>query len=1046
MKVNNKLLLKNLILCGAFLITTNINSYANRNIANENIDITHKSIVRSFKNKYAMDSFFNSVAKTQDGGLIAVGTEISIKSMTPDAVIVKYDKYGSQEWVKSFGGSGEDSFYSVIEAQDGGFIVVGDSDSDNAGFTNNGGYDAIIVKYDKNGNQLWAKNFGGSGNDNFNSITESKDGGFVAVGKSSSTNTGFTNKGKDDAIIVKYDNDGNQLWAKNFGGSGNDTFNSITESKDGGLITVGCSESANTGLTNNGGRDAIIIKYDKDGNQLWAKNFGGSSNDYFYSVIETQDGGFVAVGDSSSTNAGFVNNSQDVNYWDAIMVKFDLNGNQQWVKNFGGSYDDGFNSVIETQDGSFITVGYSLSTDAGFTNNGYGDAIIVKYDKDGNEQWIKNFGGSDDDKFNSVIETQDGGFVAVGYSDSTNAGFENKDKGIGSASISNAIIVKYDNECKKNENIFSSIKNLNTGLNLDDCFYSVIETQDRGFVAVGESSSTNLGFTNNGYSDAIIVKYDKNGNEQWIKNFGGSDEDCFNSVIETQDGGFIAVGDSYSTDAGFTRNGGYDAIIVKYDSQGNQQWVKNFGGSYDDYFNSVIEAQDGGFVAVGDSLSTNAGFTNNGGRDAIIIKYDKDGNQLWAKNFRGSEWDTFISVAETQDGGFVAVGNSNSTDAGFTNNGYYDAIVVKYDSNGNEQWIKNFGGSDEDSFKSVIETQDGGFVAVGYSDSTDAGFTNNGYYDAIVVKYDSNGNEQWIKNFGGSDDDGFNSVIETQDGGFVAVGASLSTNAGFTSKKLCDAIIVKYDSNSNQLWVKNFGGSKIDIFSSVIETQGGGFVAVGNSNSTDAGFKNSGENDAIVVKYDRNGNQQWVKSKKAEIPNNLDEFTRIREQVNQITGEELRRYLNEKLDKLDRNFGELELKTSSANLDVYIKSENMLLLSLDTNSVTFEDFSGVEDVVKTNAVNISINSSLPYQLNAYLPIEIQNSDKSNTMDKRILNIKENSEADYKEFLNINEKVVLKDNCPSGNDVVHGVDLKLVGGIAHEKDVYKTTIKFEAEQK
>ena len=135
----------------------------------------------------------------------------------------------------------------------------------------------------------------------------------------------------------------------------------------------------------------------------------------------------------------------------------------------------------------------------------------------------------------------------------------------------------------------------------------------------------------------------------------------------------------------------------------------------------------------------------------------------------------------------------------------------------------------------------------------------------------------------------------------------------------------------------------------------------------------------------------------------------------------------------------------SNNLDVYIKCENMLQMTLDTNLITFADFNGTEDIIKENIINININSSLPYSLNAYLPVEIQNADKSNTMDKRILNIKENGEADYKEFTNINEKVVLKDNCTAGNDQIHGIDIKLKGGIAHEKDVYKTTIKFEAEQ-
>ena len=138
--------------------------------------------------------------------------------------------------------------------------------------------------------------------------------------------------------------------------------------------------------------------------------------------------------------------------------------------------------------------------------------------------------------------------------------------------------------------------------------------------------------------------------------------------------------------------------------------------------------------------------------------------------------------------------------------------------------------------------------------------------------------------------------------------------------------------------------------------------------------------------------------------------------------------------------------TISSNLDVYIKSENLLSLSLDTNSITFDDFSGAEDVVKENAINLTIHSSLPYELNAYLPTEIQNSDKSKTMNKEILNIKENSEIDYKNFANINEKVVLKDNCSAGNRLNHGIDIKLKGRIAHEKDVYKTTIRFEVKQK
>ena len=143
---------------------------------------------------------------------------------------------------------------------------------------------------------------------------------------------------------------------------------------------------------------------------------------------------------------------------------------------------------------------------------------------------------------------------------------------------------------------------------------------------------------------------------------------------------------------------------------------------------------------------------------------------------------------------------------------------------------------------------------------------------------------------------------------------------------------------------------------------------------------------------------------------------------------------------------QLEKKTSSANVDVYIKSENMLLMSLSTNSITFNDYSGVEDIELNNIVNISINSSLPYQLNSYLLSEIESADKSNRIEKDLLNIKISKDSDYKNFSDINEKLILEDDCDAGNNKSHSIDLKLKGSQAHKADVYKTVIKFEAEQK
>ena len=140
------------------------------------------------------------------------------------------------------------------------------------------------------------------------------------------------------------------------------------------------------------------------------------------------------------------------------------------------------------------------------------------------------------------------------------------------------------------------------------------------------------------------------------------------------------------------------------------------------------------------------------------------------------------------------------------------------------------------------------------------------------------------------------------------------------------------------------------------------------------------------------------------------------------------------------------IKTASSNLDIYIKTENMLLVSLSTNSITFEDYSGVEDLELIDALEMKINSSIPYNINAYLESEIQNSDKTLTVDKSLFNLKENRSDEYKEFTDIQTKLALSENNSAGNDKIHIFDFKLKGGLSHKADIYKTVVKFEVEQK
>ena len=205
-------------------------------------------------------------------------------------------------------------------------------------------------------------------------------------------------------------------------------------------------------------------------------------------------------------------------------------------------------------------------------------------------------------------------------------------------------------------------------------------------------------------------------------------------------------------------------------------------------------------------------------------------------------------------------------------------------------------------------------------------------------------------------------------------------------------------------------------------------------------------NPALKVTVDRLSQIAKNAIEEAENDSTSYNISLARMYVNMLPESLYKDQLQEQLSEVFSSDITLDRESASSNLDVYVKSENMLSMSLDTNSVTFDGYSGVDAMEMLSAVNISINSSLPYDLNAYIPAEITNADGSSTIDFDILNIKESSESTYQQFADTTNKVVLKSDCAKGNGNIHNIDLKLDSNAAHKADIYKTVIKFEAEQK
>ena len=438
----------------------------------------------------------------------------------------------------------------------------------------------------------------------------------------------------------------------------------------------------------------------------------------------------------------------------------------QWKKHFGASGSDGYSSVTEVSDGVVVVGGSSVFSNgdwADVTGNGGTDAIIIKYDHTGNIVWKSNFGGSSSDGYSSVTAVSDG-VVAVGSS--SVGSFGNGDWAdepvLSTRGSADAIIVKYDHA---GDVIWKKV--LSTPSNVDN-FNSVTAVSD-GLVVVGSSTYVGYGdlagLTGNGASDAIIIKYDNAGNVMWKKNFGGNSYDEYDFVTAVSDG-VVAVGHSYPESFGtgdwenIAGKGGHDAIIVKYDYNGNVIWKKNFGGSSHDWYISVTEVSDG-VVAVGYSSAGSFGtgdwenVAGKGGQDAIIVKYDNSGNIVWKKNFGGSNTDEYYSVTAVSDG-ILAVGRSDAGSFGngdwenIATKGTMDAVIVKYDNSGNVLWKNSFGAQySQNIYNSVTVTQND-IVTVGqfttsYNASTIyygdwGGIMMHGGSEGIIVKYSNGGN------------------------------------------------------------------------------------------------------------------------------------------------------------------------------------------------------------------------------------------------------------------------------------------------------------------
>lgn len=381
----------------------------------------------------------------------------------------------------------------------------------------------------------------------------------------------------------------------------------------------------------------------------WQKCFGGSSAEYGIKIIQTSDNGYIAVGETQSNDFDAENNHS--HYGDAFIVKLSMNFNTEWIKCIGGSNDDYTNTVIQTSDNGYILSGSTDSNDgdvSGHHNSSpylfSSDGWIVKVDSLGEIEWQKCYGGTNEDIFNKIIQTNDGGYICSGYSNSNDGDVINPEM------INKGWLLKIDS--------LGSVEwSKCYGDTLESKFYDIIQTNDGGYLLTGKKYYNDFNVPN------IIIKINNNGDIYWQLEYGSSFEKIY-SIKQLSDGSYIGVGQTVDSISTF-----FIGLVLKISNSGVLDWVQQ-GTNYWGCYTSVEVVTDSSFV-IGGYGNNNA----NSSTDFLLLKMSNEGNIIWEQYYGGINTEKLYSFQQTSDQGYILTGITSSDWTGY--HGGYDLWIVK---------------------------------------------------------------------------------------------------------------------------------------------------------------------------------------------------------------------------------------------------------------------------------------------------------------------------------------------------------------------------------
>lgn len=360
-----------------------------------------------------------------------------------------------------------------------------------------------------------------------------------------------------------------------------------------------------------------------------------------------------------------------------------------------------------------------------------------------------------------------------------------------------------------------------------DVPFTIQLTSDGGTIAAGYTDSKDgiVGdHPQREYWDLLVTKISKCGDLQWQKSFGGTGYETARDIIQTQDNGYLVVGETNSTDgdviAGY--GGTKDIWILKLDANGNLEWQKRYGGTGLDIGNNIIATPDGNYLIAASTSSNDGNITGNHGSagytDGALLKIDPQGNLLWTKCYGGSKNDELLDV-EIINNKIYAAGYANSTDGDIpANQKNYDVWLLCTDLNGNKSFSKIYGGSQNDVAYSMCKGNNGSLTLAGYTTSNDGDVSGaKGDQDFWILNINTAGALIWQQVAGGTEAEFANSITADNDGGYIVGGISYSGNGDITNAKgEGDYWVIKLNTGGHIQWKETYGGQETDNLHSIL--------------------------------------------------------------------------------------------------------------------------------------------------------------------------------------------------------------------------------------